>query len=223
MAAKSGCALLALVSVAGCSTSPRGEIYNRPLAANPSAFVAADIGFARLAQEKGQIAAFREQAHPDAVLLNPQVKPVRDALRGQAEPAERMRWQPHAVVTSCDGNVGVTEGAWQQGAQQGRYVRLWQRDDKGRIQWRVDQREVMAQAPEAPEFIRTRQATCLARAAAEDVAETSFATMQGGARDNSLRWTIHSKADGSGELAVRIWDGNAVVPVALSAREQAAP
>ncbi len=40
---------LALSLLAGCAGDPN-DVRNRPLGPNPSAFIAAEIGFARLAQ-----------------------------------------------------------------------------------------------------------------------------------------------------------------------------
>ena len=105
---------LGMTMLSGCA-APHDEFRNRPLAANPSAFIAAEIGFARLAQEKGQWTAFRETAHPDAVMFVPQRVKARDWLKAQKDPAEAVKWQPHAVYVSCDGNSGATTGAWQKG------------------------------------------------------------------------------------------------------------
>ena len=211
---KSLCALLLLPALAGCASSPRGEIYNRPLSANPSAFVAADIGFARLVQEKGQSAAFREWAHEDAVILTPVLMPAREWLRTQTETAERMRWQPHSVVISCDGNIGVTQGGWQAGSRQGHYTTLWQRDKKGRLHWRADQRVVTDQAALAPEYIQTRQANCSPKAPS-----AALNGVTGSAPDHSLNWTIDRDDDGAGQLAVALWDGSNMVPVTIAVPE----
>ena len=55
-----------LAMIAGGAVAARER--NRPLAANPSGFIAAEIAFSRLAQEKGQWTAFRETAAPEAVM-----------------------------------------------------------------------------------------------------------------------------------------------------------
>ena len=87
---------LVLTTLAGCA--PQGpEARKRPLSANPSGFIAAEIAFARLAQEKGQWTAFRETAAPDAVMFVPQRVNARDWLKAQKDPAEAVRWQPHKV------------------------------------------------------------------------------------------------------------------------------
>jgi hypothetical protein len=119
-------AALAL-TLAGCGGSP-DEFRNRPLAANPSAFIAAEIRFAQLAQEKGQWTAFRETAHPDAVMFVPERVRAQDWLKSQTDPAEAVKWQPHAVYVSCDGNSGATTGAWQKGSANGYFTTVWARD-----------------------------------------------------------------------------------------------
>ena len=81
--------------------------------ANPSAVVAEELAFARLAQEKGQWTAFRETATKDAVMFVPQMAYAQDFLKDKPNPAQAVKWQPHQVWSSCDGSVAVTRGAWQ--------------------------------------------------------------------------------------------------------------
>src|SRR3546814_15677912 len=76
---------LALMLV-GCGGSS-DDFRNRPLAANPSAFIAAEIRFAQRAQEEGQWTAFRETAHPDAVMFVPERVKAQDWLKSQKDPA----------------------------------------------------------------------------------------------------------------------------------------
>ena len=71
---------LALSLLSGCAGDP-DDIRNRPLGPNPSAFIAAEIGFARLAQDKGQWTAFRETSAPEAVMFVPQRVKARDWLK----------------------------------------------------------------------------------------------------------------------------------------------
>lgn len=205
---KSLSALLLFTALAGCASTPRGETHNRPLSANPSAFVSADMALARLAHEKGQQAAFREMAHAEAQFLAPQLRAVRAAGREQVAPLETMRWQPYQVIISCDGNVGVTQGAWRQGEQQGRYVTLWQRDERGRFRWRYDGRVTTTEATEAPEYIATRQATCQPRATAD-----ASVSADGRSQDQSLSWKAERQMDGSALLTIRLWNGTEMVPV----------
>src|SRR3546814_3903299 len=76
-------AALALM-LAGCGGSS-DDFRNRPLAANPSAFIAAEIRFAQRAQEEGQWTAFRETAHPDAVMFVPERVKAPDWLKSQKD------------------------------------------------------------------------------------------------------------------------------------------
>ncbi|MGN6692381.1 MAG: hypothetical protein ACTHJU_15705, partial [Sphingopyxis sp.] len=82
--------MLALVASGAVAARER----NRPLAANPSGFIAAEIAFARLAQDKGQWTAFRETAAPDAVMFVPQRVRAQDWLKSKKDPAEAVKWQP---------------------------------------------------------------------------------------------------------------------------------
>ena len=75
--------------------------------------VAAEIAFARAAQEKGQWTAFAEYATDDAVMFVPEPVVARDWLRRQTDPPQPVQWQTHQVWSSCDGTLAVTKGAWQ--------------------------------------------------------------------------------------------------------------
>src|SRR3546814_11384170 len=112
----------ALVRALGGCTGSSGDFRNRPLAANPSAFIAAEIRFAQLAQAEGQWTAFRETAHPDAVMFVPERAKAQDWLKSQKDPAEAVKWQPHAVYVSRDrkrvaGGRSVYSGVESRGAR----------------------------------------------------------------------------------------------------------
>ncbi|MDZ3831780.1 MAG: hypothetical protein U0S50_08190 [Sphingopyxis sp.] len=202
-------AAFALSLLSGCASAPRGDMFNRPLAANPSAFVAAEIAFARLAQEKGQWTAFRETAHPDAVMFVPARTSARDWLKTQANPAEAVRWQPHAVYVSCDGNVGVTTGAWQKGAGSGYFTTVWLRDKKGELSWVLDHGDTLEVPRTAPDLIATRQAACGSRPGAEVSPADEGADMAVGlAPDQTLSWTSEVAADLSRRIRIRLWNGS---------------
>lgn len=207
---KIGAIMLPLLLAACASGGGSGGRPAGPLAANPSAFVAADLAFSRLTQEKGQIAAFREKAHEEAVLVGVELLSARDALRRQAEPAQRMRWQPHGVYSSCDGNMALTYGAWQAGEKHGRYQTLWMRDARGEIRWRADVRSETATALEAPEYIATKAATCRPRAPKPEGAAASSA---GARADYSFKWSIAGAADAPKYLAISLWDGENFIAV----------
>ncbi|KGB59137.1 hypothetical protein [Sphingopyxis sp. LC363] len=205
-------AALALM-LAGCAGSP-DDFRNRPLAANPSAFIAAEIGFARLAQEKGQWTAFRETSHPDAIMFVPERVKARDWLKSQKDPAEVVRWQPHAVYVSCDGNSGVTTGAWQKGPANGFFTTVWARDEKGRLSWVLDHGDALATPREAPEFIASKRAVCGSRPAVPIEAAGEGEDMAVGlSADQTLSWTSTVRADKSRRVTIRLWDGKEMATV----------
>lgn len=207
-------AAFALLLAAGCAGQP-DDIRNRPLGPNPSGFVAAEIGFARLAQEKGQWTAFRETSAPDATMFVPQRVKARDWLRTQKDPAEAVKWQPHAVYVSCDGNVGVTTGAWQKGPANGYFSTVWLRDPKsGKTLWTLDHGDTLTTPRAAPEFIETKQAVCGSRPGlAIDGGNEGEDRAVGLSPDQTLSWTSVVSPDGARRVTVRLWDGTAMTPV----------
>lgn len=206
---------LALALLGGCAAHPSDDFRKRPLSANPSAFIAAEIAFARLAQDKGQWTAFRETSDPEAVMFVPQRVKARDWLKTQKDPAQAVRWQPHKVFVSCDGNNGVTTGAWQNGAATGFFTTVWRRDPMdGKLRWLIDSGDALATPREAPEFIESKQATCgtgqpllSVPVAPGDDAEIGYAG------DRTLNWMSLVRADGARQLTVRMWDGKQLVTV----------
>ncbi len=205
---------LALLLIAGCaSPSGRGDIYNRPLAANPSGFIAAELAFARLARDKGQWTAFRETAADDAVMFVPQRVLARDWLKGKPDPAQAVSWQSHAVYVSCDGNSGATTGAWQKGPEFGYFTTIWRRDPrKGEMRWVLDHGADLAVPREAPDFIESKQAVCGSRPEATATAANEGAVV-GLSGDRTLSWASIVGPDGSRRITVRMWDGSAMTPV----------
>lgn len=207
-------ASIALAMLGGCASQP-DDIRNRPLGPNPSAFVAAEIGFARLAQDKGQWTAFRETSAPDAVMFVPQRVKARDWLKTQKDPAEAVKWQPHAVYVSCDGNVGATTGAWQKGAAAGYFTTIWLRDPKsGKMMWALDHGDSLAAPRAEPDFIETRLATCGSHPVEPVEAEFEGKDRAiGHSPDRTLRWTSVVSPDGARRVIVHLWDGSAMQPV----------
>jgi len=205
-------AVLSLSAIAGGAVAARER---DPLAANPSAFIAAEIGFSRLAQEKGQWTAFRETAAPEAVMFVPQRVKARDWLKSQKDPAEAVKWQPHAVYISCDGNVGVTTGAWQKGPANGYFTTVWLRDPKkGKLAWTLDHGDTLASPREAPDFIASKQAVCGSRPAAPIAAGGEGDDMVVGlSPDQTLSWTSTVRADKSRRVTIRLWDGKEMATV----------
>ncbi len=200
--------------LAGCAGDPN-DVRNRPLGPNPSAFVAAEIGFARLAQDKGQWTAFRETSHPEAVMFVPQRIQARDWLKSQKDPAEAVKWQPHAVYVSCDGNAGATTGAWQNGSENGYFTTVWLREPRsGKLSWILDHGDGLATPRAAPEFIASKQATCGSRPGVAIEAGGEGEDMAIGlSPDQTLSWTSTVHSDQSRRVTIRLWDGTKMATV----------
>lgn len=142
---------------------PGGRSGPRPLAerAQVSEVVATELAFARTAREEGQWTAFAQYAAEDAVMFVPQPVKAREWLKGRANPAEAVRWQPHEVWSSCDGSLAVTRGAWQRpDGSVGYYTTIWKRQRDGDYRWVLDQGDDLAEPLVAPEFISTKVADC---------------------------------------------------------------
>lgn len=206
---------LILLALAGCVSPQTRAERNRPLAANPSAIIAAELAFNRLAQDKGMIAAFRETAHKDAVMFVPQRVRALDWLR-TGNLGSGISWAPHAVYTSCDGSAGATTGGWTgPGGSFGYFTTVWLRERDGSFKWVLDHGVPLTGAPrDAPEFIEGKQAVCGSRPAVgiETGAEGEDLSI-GLAADQTLSWRSLVRRDGSRRITVRMWDGSAMQPV----------
>jgi hypothetical protein len=128
--------------------------------ANPGAVVAAEVAFAQLAQEKGQWTAFTATATRDAVMFVPEMVYVQDFLKGKANPAQSVKWQPHQVWSSCDGTLAVTRGAWQKDDKSGWFTTIWQRQKDGRYKWVFDLGDELPMPLDEPEMIVSKVADC---------------------------------------------------------------
>lgn len=203
--------MLSLLSACANGSGPR----DRPLAANPSAIVAAELGFARLAQDKGQWTAFRETAHKDAVMFVPQRVKARDWLNGRANPAKTVQWKPFAVYSSCDGTAGATTGGTQRSdGSVGYYTTIWLRDPKGKLEWVLDHGDTLATPRAEPEFIASKKAKCGDRPAVGiTVAGEGDDMAVGLSHDQTMSWTSIVRPDGSRRIIVRLWDGKVMQPV----------
>jgi len=137
--------------------------------ANPSAVIAAELAFARLAQEKGQWTAFLETSADDAVMFVPQPVNAHEWLRGRANPAQAVTWQPHQVWSSCDGTLAVTKGAWQRpDGTVGYFTTVWTRERDGDHKWVLDQGDGLEQSLAAPDLIDGKVAECARNGAPAD-------------------------------------------------------
>ena len=210
---------LVLASCAGGQNGPRNF---EPKLANPSAVIAAEIAFNRLAQEKGQWTAFRETAAKDATMFVPQPVSAQVWLKGKADPATSVKWQQHKAFMSCDGKTGVTTGATQwPGGQSGYFTTVWQWFEKGsqgdgEWKWVLDHGDFVTSPRATPEMIETRVASCKGKAPAALTAPPVDAQMKMGfSRDQSLNWTWVVQPDGARTLDVRLWNGTSTDSVIM--------
>jgi hypothetical protein len=205
---------LAFVILSGCAGGSEAPKGFQPKIATPSAIIAAEIAFNRLAQDKGQWTAFRETAAKDATMFVPQPVVAQDWLRGKANPAQSVKWQPHKAFMSCDGKTGVTTGAaqWPDG-RHGYFTTVWQLfqrnpNDAGEWRWVADHGDFVDRPREAPEFIETRVASCKGSAPAAITAPAEGAKMKTGlSRDQSLSYNWVVQPDGARTFEVKLWNG----------------
>lgn len=163
------CALLAQATqgpVASAQQAGRSgrEAGTRMLtpAGNPSALIAAEIAFARAAQDKGQWTAFEAFAADDAQMFVPRRTSAKAWLHRRANPPQAVRWQAQQAWVSCDGSAGVTFGAWQgTPPAQGWFSTVWQRQrKKGNYLWVLDQGDDLASPLPTPDWIEGKVADC---------------------------------------------------------------
>ena len=199
------------LALAACGGQPRGPSGPplRPVA-NPGAVIAAEIGFSKLAQEKGQWAAFRATAAPEAEMFVPQRVKALDYLKGKPDPAHTVKWQPHLVWSSCDGSVAVTHGAWQRPDSTGYFTTVWARGQDGSLKWVLDHGDRLGVALPEPEMIASKVAECSGKAGVPISApDVGVDLKQGVSRDQTLVWSSAVSPDGSRTVTVRLWNGTA--------------
>jgi hypothetical protein len=212
---KSSIAVLLALSLSACASGPSEDVRGfQPKIANPSAIIAAEIGFNQLAQEKGQWTAFRETAAKDATMFVPQPVLAQEYLKGKADPAQSVKWQPHKAFMSCDGKTGVTTGAWQRpNGTVGYFTTVWQFIQKnargdGEWKWVMDHGDGLTAPREPKEMIETKVASCKGSAPAALVAPAEGAKMKAGySKDQSLSYTWVVQPDGARTVEVRLWNG----------------
>ena len=217
-------ALLSFAALSACAGAPSEPQGFQPKLANPSAVIAAEIAFNRLAQEKGLWTAFRETAAKDAIMFSPQPITAQEFLKDKTDPAVSVKWQPHKAFMSCDGKTGVTTGAAQYpDGRQAYFTTVWQLfqrspQDAGTWKFVVDHADVIAKARPAPEMIETRVANCKGAPSAIIQAPPEGAKMKMGlSRDQSLNYTWVVHPDGARTLEVKLWNGQAHDSVLLDA------
>ncbi len=135
---------------------------------NPSALIAAESAFARLAREKGQWTAFAATSTEDAEMFVPQRTLAKTWLKGRANPQQAVQWQPSTVWMSCDGSAGVTFGGYHAGGADktsgGWFSTVWQRQrKKGDYKWVLDQGGDLTAPLGGADFITGKVADCPSR------------------------------------------------------------
>jgi len=199
-------AILALAAALASSAADARQRRGIRADANPSALIAAELKFAREAQEKGQWTAFRDYAADNAVMFVPQQVAAKDWLKKQANPARAVSWQPHSVWMSCDGSMGVTKGGWQRpDGTVGYFTTVWRRQKNGTYKWELDQGDSLAQPLAAPEMIAGDVADC-SRASPPEIPAAAGRTI-GWSDDKTLQWIVEVKPDNSRSFKVHRWTG----------------
>jgi len=160
-----------LLAAAGCCVPPAAVgAQSRRGIGNPSALIAAESAFSRLAREKGQWTAFAETAAETAEMFVPERVLAKAWLKGRANPPVPVQWQPSAVWISCDGGTGVTFGALQ-GDRNRWFSTVWERQKKGEYKWVLDQGGTLAAPLKGSDFITGKVADCPARPRRDPLAE----------------------------------------------------
>jgi hypothetical protein len=223
-------ALTSILALAACTPQgPRPRAV--PQSASPSAVVAAEIAFNRLAQEKGQWTAFRETAARQAMMFVPEVVDAQTWLKGRADPAKSVTWQPYRAFMSCDGKTGVTTGAWQgPDGSVGYFTAVWQWMEKGRSnpssppnalengewKWVLDHADTLPTPLLIPEIIETKVASCKGQANAPINAPAEGVQMKTSfSRDQTLNYEWQVMPDKSRKVVVRLWNGTGFDEVLL--------
>ena len=201
------------LSAAPSPARDRGMPGGRPGAgtANPSALIAQEIAFNRMAREKGQWKAFAKFADDEAILFVPRAVLAKDWLRGRDEPATTLDWDAYEVWMSCDGTLGVTRGGWTRSdGAVGYFTTIWKKTKKGDYRWVLDQGDQLASPLEKPDFASAVVADCPAPGGrrpgeGEDIVVTAPGPSgQGASRDGTLRWRYDVADDMSRTITVTL-------------------
>ena len=214
---------LALLGLTACAPGPRMDdrrAASLGRSAEPSAVIAAELAFARMAREKGTWTAFRATATDDAIWPAPSWQNVKAALKGLPDPAQPIVWEPDMVWSSCDGSFALSTGpaTWPNG-RKSRFATIWQRQDDGEYRWVLDQ----GLDPDAdyakPEMIAAQVADCGERRgrAPRERARRGLAWQSGESDDGTLVWNTELAADCSRRFTVKARRGGTSTEV-FSAR-----
>ena len=217
-------ATLLLVACASGPGNPRDR-YDRLLTprANPGKVVATELAFARAAQEDGQWTAFADYSTDDAVMFVPEPVNAHTWLKGRANPARAVQWQPHEVWSSCDGSLAVTKGAWQRpDGIVGYFTTVWERQKDGEYEWVLDQGDALDQPLAAPDFVKTTVSDCNGDVTATGQGPAGSArTGQGASKDRSLTYSWSVDENLARTLSVSIFKDGEMIEALHS--EVAAP
>lgn len=219
---------LALTACAGSGGAPKPTkrqvamidraLETAPGAAQPSTIVAAEIAFARDAQELGQWTAFGMYAAPGA-LLHGSKGPFAIApwLATQKDPPQAVTWKPRTVVMSCDGAVAVSQGRMREpDGTVGNFVTVWERQPDGQYRYVFDVGGADVPQPPPPPKVEEQPGDIVVTEI--DAIEGLVATCPRGgpippppaislgedgktearlSRDTTLRWRWEHRADGT--------------------------
>ncbi|MGZ3197145.1 MAG: hypothetical protein ACXWI1_08560 [Croceibacterium sp.] len=198
-----------VVSFALCAGSGEARRNGLRPTANPSAVIATELAYSRAAQEKGQWTAFRDYAAVDAIMFTPQTVKAKDWLKGRANPAQAVLWEPFAVWMSCDGSLAVTKGEWHRpGGKVGYFNTAWRRQKDGTYKWEFDGGDTLAEPLAKPEMIQGQVSDC-SRASAPEIppAPAGVDQRMAWSDDKTLQWIVQVKPDGSRDFRVHRWNG----------------
>ncbi|MEO6387643.1 MAG: hypothetical protein ABIT16_05615 [Croceibacterium sp.] len=201
------------LALASCASGP--SLHQRAegrLRANPGQVVATELAFARAAQEDGQWTAFNHFADGDAVMFVPEAVRAKDWLKGRANPANAVRWQPAQVWSSCDGTLAVTKGPWQRAnGTVGYFTTVWKRQRNDEYRWVMDQGDGLQQPLAVADMIGGKTAACNGQPTppADLLAGPADTINAGVSRDGTLRWQVVTHPDGSRMAVATYWDGSA--------------
>jgi len=224
--------LVAALAASALLAMPAGaQRRSRTPAANPSAVIAAEIAYAKMAKEKGQWTAFRANAARQAVMFVPQMVMAADWLKDRPDPAEPVTWQPHIVWSSCDGTLVASHGAWQNGpSRSGYYTTLWQRQKKGEYRWVFQHGDMLAFPLDPPEMIAALVADCPDRDQPKPKKKGKEAEIPwdparraGQSDDGTLAWEVTVTPEGARNLSVTWRKDSAMGPALIEAVEAPAP
>lgn len=112
---------------------------NQFAAADPSAVVAAELAFARLARDKGQWTAFRATADKDAIMFVPQAANALTFLKKRADPPKAIAWSPGRIFIACDASYAISTGPWTRpDGSTGTFITLWREQPDRNYKWVLD-------------------------------------------------------------------------------------